>query len=483
MEKDLSWRISPELFNLNNKIIQKYNLSLEDYLFRIYSEYIPETSISEKPRPEEFALLDKLISFNLGLARHFLRDAKKTHEEILDSKEKFLNFQEKEQIIVELCTDSLAKLTKAYMLYEKIKLPFSRDSLTTLSFWSDFWWSSEVLMQFVRATTSTTESKKKIPLVMALYFETFNQILSFFINEYDNSRIYYIPVTDLTNDEIKLLHECRQYWRETNLEKIAEKLANAVEQKLRNLLHNIFTTLYGEYEDRVKMLDKGSRHYISQNVQKDFSSNLPALWNEFQNLNRGQYKNVMTGLGSPEGRRNWNNIFSTVFPRRSEREIYNYLHQFADINIRVSHLKSGQFAPSEQAYLFDFIQKTTWFMMDTNKIYEKLIMGNYFKCENNSALFSLCSFKFEDNALPIEITDDDVKGIIELFNNKTIIRLSLDDQEYVEGYFGIKYRIVFALLSLLKKSVNHPSAKETYRLEASQFKGPEIRMGLSKRII
>ena len=124
MEKDLSWRISPELFNLNNKIIQKYNLSLEDYLFRIYSEYIPETSISEKPRPEEFALLDKLISFNLGLARHFLRDAKKTHEEILDSKEKFLNFQEKEQIIVELCTDSLAKLTKAYMLYEKIKLPF-----------------------------------------------------------------------------------------------------------------------------------------------------------------------------------------------------------------------------------------------------------------------------------------------------------------------------------------------------------------------
>lgn len=478
----LTWKISKELYELNRKIIKEHGLSIEDYLIKLFQEQIPQKKVALKPQNEEFVKLEELLAFvNRDLGMHFLTDAKYLHRKILESNEKYLNNEEKPHIIIENCTKSLAKLTKAYMFYEKMQSIPQGNSLNVLSFWRDFWWSSEAIMQFVRAATSNIENKRKIPIVLNLYREAFHHILNFFSSELENSKLFRIPLVNLKNDEIKLLHECRQFWRENDYKEVADRLVKAVERKIRELLYNVFTVLYGDYENRMKWVDKESRRYIEKNIRKDMGMSFPISLNEFQNLNRAQYKNLMTGIdGSSVGRRNWRCIFSTIFRRWKERDLYNYLSIFAEINIRISHLKDEPFEPSEQDYVYDFMQKSTRFLMSANKVYRELIGSKFFNYDSEKATFSLCYFKYEDNAVPIIITEEYKERIIETFKDKTIVRLSLNDQEYVEGFFGLKYRLVFALLALLYQGLDNPADKSKYTLQIIRVKASEIRMGLSK---
>ena len=484
LDNVLTWKISKELFELNRNIINEYGLSIEDYLVKLFQDQIPQKSVSLKSRNDEFVKLEELLTFvNRDLGMHFLTDAKYLHRKILESTEKYLSFEEKPHIIIENCVKSLAKITKAYMFYENIETIPESNALNTLSFWRDFWWSSEAIMQFVRAATSNIENKRKIPIVLNLYREAFHHILYFFSSELENSKLFRIPLMNLKNDEIKLLHECRQFWRENNYNGVADILVKTVERKIRELIYNVFTVLYGDYENRMKWIDKESRRYIEQNIHKDMSKSFPISLNEFQNLNRSQYKNLMTGIdGSSMGRRNWKHIFSTIFLRWTERDLYNYLSMFAEINIKISHLKDEPFAPSEQDYVYDFMQKSTRFMMSTNRVYGELIGSKFFKCDSETASFSLCYFKYDDNTVPIIITDENKKRIIETFKDKTIVRLSLDDQEYVEGFFGLKYRLVFALLARLHQGMENPADNLKYTLQIMRLKASEIRMALSKII-
>lgn len=451
-------------------------------MIKLFQEQIPQKKVALKPQNEEFVKLEELLTFvNRDLGMHFLTDAKNLHRKILESNEKYLNNEEKPHIIIENCTKSLAKLTKAYMFYEKMQSIPQGNSLNVLSFWRDFWWSSEAIMQFVRATTSNIENKRKIPIVLNLYREAFHHILNFFSSELENSKLFRIPLVNLKNDEIKLLHECRQFWRENDYKEVADRLVKAVERKIRELLYNVFTVLYGDYENRMKWVDKESRRYIEKNIRKDMGMSFPISLNEFQNLNRAQYKNLMTGIdGSSVGRRNWRCIFSTIFRRWKERDLYNYLSIFAEINIRISHLKDEPFEPSEQDYVYDFMQKSTRFLMSANRVYRELIGSKFFNYDSEKATFSLCYFKYEDNAVPIIITEEYKERIIETFKDKTIVRLSLNDQEYVEGFFGLKYRLVFALLALLYQGLENPADKSKYTLQIMRVKASEIRMGLSK---
>jgi hypothetical protein len=481
VDNTLIWKVSKELYETNKKIIQMHNLSMEDYLLKVYSNEIPATGPKPKPWSEEIDSLEMLIEYvEQSLSRALLNDAKNLHHKIIDTQEKHLDLREEPAAIIAECIESLAKLTGAYMVYEGVRKPLARKTLFTLSFWTDFWWSPESVRQFVRAVTTDFEGKRKIALVGALYREAFAQILDFFKEECENSRQYHIPVINLKNDEIELLHTCRGLWRENKYPELAERLVKAVERRLRAFLYDIFTILYGDYQNRVKWLDKDSKKYIEGNVQKDVSAGFSRSRNEFQQLNRRQYRNIMTGVhGSPEGHRNWNCIFSKVFNRWSEKDLDDYLDLFAELNTKVAHDKDDSIGIPEQDYVYDFMQKSTRFLMNINQAYLKLLDSECFRYATNAS-FSLNHFNDSESLVPIEFLKDEMSRVIEILQEKNRMKIPLDDQEYVEGIFGIEYRKVYAILALLRQGTEDISTRTKFKLELVNSRSSEIRVSINK---
>jgi len=242
----------------------------------------------------------------------------------------------------------------------------------------------------------------------------------------------------------------------------------------------VFTILYGDFDQRVKWLDKQSRRYISTNIEKDSAGGFSVSRNEFQQLNRGQYRNLMTGVqGSSEGRRNWKHIFSTVFPQWTENDLDSYLHMFAQINIIISHLKEDSIGVQEQDRVYSFMVKSTRFMMDMNKTYLRLLSSKCFKCEPKT-YFSLNRFKDSETLTPIEVSKDEMELLNGIFQGKNQLRIPLDDQAYLEGIFGLSYRKIFALLAKLCAGVVDKTKREKLELEIIKKNGCELRARLNR---
>jgi hypothetical protein len=483
-EGKLVWRISKELLLVNKKIIQQYNLSLEDYLLKIYFAEFQAEKRKMKLQSEEIQSLNAMLSrMKRDLVREHLEGTRNLHSEIIESGYKYLNSEEEANAIIKKCIASLTKLTLAYQTYERLQRPIGGSDLEDLSFWKDFWWTPEVMQQFVRVVTSESEDKRRLVAhVVSLYREAFPLIFSFFKEEYDKSQQLHIPLVDLKNDEIKLLHDCRDLWGESDYAELASKLTKTIEKKLRVFLYDIFTLLYGDFDNRIKFLDSDSRKYINKNIQENTSKGFSVPRNEFQQLNRGQYKNLITGVhGISEGRRNWNYIFSHVF-KWTEQELDSYLDMFAEINIKVSHINiEDSIRASEQDYVYNFIQKSMRFMMDINNAYLKLLKPDCVELTNPSdSRFSLSNFKDHETLIPIELTEKDIERFIEAFESKNLLKIPLDDQEYMEGVIGLQYRKIYGLIALLTAGKEDPVKAIKLNLKLISKQGSEIKVCLVK---
>ncbi len=483
MEKELVWKISEGLFSVNRKVISMYGLSLEDYLLKLYSEEIPIVAKAQKTKNREISQIDTLMFyFNNRLEGKYLNAAKLLHMKILDYREKYEDSSEySEATIAEDCCESLAQLTMAYMTFEGIPIP-RRTSLEKILFWKDFWWSPEVVLQFGRAIASDMENKRKIPLALSLYREAFPLVVDFFRNEYLNSELFYIHLSYLKNDEIKLFHECRHLWNDNQYREVAEMLTNAIDRKLKVFLYNIFSVLYGDYDNRIKLLDRDSRASICGNSQRDFGSSYSFAKNEYQRLNRHNYKNLMTGIeGSPDGRRNWKTIFSSVFLKWSEIDLYNYLTNIDTIVSRLMHTEDASLEEVERKLIYDLMMTSTTFIRSMNRLYINIITRiDYFKPQGAQVTFSLCTSVVDGFIQPIKLTSNDIKRIEDAFGGKNRIKVLFDDQQFVEGFFGLDYRKAYAAIALAYRGLNEKGEKADFKLHVLASKGPEIRLALSK---
>jgi hypothetical protein len=482
-EGRLVWRVSKELLAVNNQIIRRHNLSLEDYLLRIYLAEFQTDRRKLKPRSEEIQNLDAMLSrMKRDLVHEQLQATRNLHNEIVESGYKYLDSEEEATALMKKCKSSLAKLTIAYQTYERTQTQIGADDLQILAFWKDFWWSPEVIQQFIRAVTQEDEDKRRLVAhVVSIYREAFPMIFNFFSEEYDKSQQLHIPLVGLKNNEIILLHECRDLWRESRYDEIAGRLTRAVERKLRTFLYDTFTILYGDIELRMKFLDSDSRKYILKNIQQETSKGFSVPANEFQQLNRGQYRNMMTGMqGSPEGRRNWNCIFSTIF-KGSEHELDSYLATFADFNTKVAHMKEDSIGAPEQDYVYNYMQRSMRFMMDINNAYLKLLKTDSYRFTNQTdSRFSLVNFKDQETLTPIELAKVEVERFTEAFEGKDQLKVPLDDQEYMEGVVGLKYRKIYALLALLIAGREDQVKSTKLNLKVLRTQGCELKVRLVK---
>ncbi len=475
------WKISKELYSLNKTCIKDYKLSMEDYLFQLFGDRLPEKKKEAKEINQEIFQLDTMLkSMPQDLGLEYLTAAKRVHLKILETEDRYSSNET--VTMMNACTKALSLLTRSVIFYMRAQAPAVRDDFALLSFWTDFWWCPESISQFCRAVTSDVAPQKKFPLVLSLYREAFSLILNFFKSEHENSRIFYIPLSLLKDDELKILHECRRRLSNFEYDEALDTMVKFIDRKLRTFLHDIFSLLYGDYENRMKWVDRDTLKQIQLSVGSNFPSGFSPLHNEFMAISKVKFRHIMTGLDeSTIGRRNWRCIFGESFSKWQERELYEYLGVLEEFKDTLSAMNDDTAFGNKENYVLTFMKKSIKFMRSINLTYIKLVTSGYLKYDEK-AFFSLCNFDDLQTLTPIDIAKEDIDRIIELFKNKNKLRLQLDNQEYLEGFFGMDYRKAYAILSLLHHSFEFGPDKTKACLELVSSNSPEIQVRISTAV-
>ncbi|MDG7016168.1 MAG: hypothetical protein JRM82_02210, partial [Nitrososphaerota archaeon] len=475
----VKWKVSREFENRANMVRRVYKLDPEDYLVRIYS---PQAEAKSKPRNETVEAMETLMSkMRRDQVYDFLDVSKTLYAEVVGKPHDFFRNEGEARELANKCADSLSSLTRAYLVYEQIPIPAKLSGNKILEFWTDFWWSPEILHQCSRLAESQESANETAPILLNFYREAFPQLFEFFRKQYEQSRRIRIPLVNLTNEEIKLFNDCRDWIIESRYVEIADRLSTYIERKLRKFLLDEFTLLYGERESRLAHLDKTSRGYIKDETARDGSRLWSPAANEMQLLNRKQYKDIMTGTeGSPEGRQNWLGIFSSTFQGWSETDLHRFLDTFGEVNIIASHKKDSALGLEQEHFVQKFVQDSIDFLIRINRAYLRILGQGVLRRESPTSFrFSFCNFKDASSTTPVEIQPEEASRFAGRFSNGRSFVVYFDDQGRTKDYFDIGYRCLCAMLSLLANQSEDEKRKSKITLMILSTKGPEVRCALT----
>jgi hypothetical protein len=480
------WVICKELNDANRKVLKTYNLSLEDYLTKIYIAPL-------RPRPgkiertcEELEILDSLLN-KIGSkeVRNLMKASRNKHADIIEEMEKHERKPASIDPVVD-CTASLALLTKAMARFLGLEIASTNDLLFLRGFWRTFWFSPNEIAEFINQAEKSEVSQidERVWYSCSVYRDAYDSVVRFFADEVE-SGFMMIPVAGLSNEEIAQFHEIRRSWSKNLYFEVVDQTTRLVEKKFRRFLFNIFTLLYGEREARLSRLDKMTRDYIQQNIQSDHEKGLGLTKNEFEQVNRGNYKNFIIGMFNKDvGVRNWKQVFEHVFAPVSETEIKVFLDMLAEYNIATSHIKEGAFRAEQQTRIFNFVLKSLEMTRKMNETYRLLIEKSLHIVETQGGFhqlfFSLDNLKDKECLNSISVKNSNAQRVIEQLSRQSRVPIDLEDAEWIESYYSIGYREFMAILARLTIQTPLEAKKTGIRLEIEGFQGSKVFLKVTK---
>lgn len=458
-------------------VFKKFGLSPDQYLKRVYGK-ASERVREDKGKNPELALVDSFVSaLPQGGVRDCVQAARDMHKDILAKNEIYLTSEEAIQVLG-LCSKSLATLTRAYKSFEKLPIIEGDLDESQLEFWKDFWRDdiATTVQEYLRLK-GRTDDRKSLLYAIETYGRIFLLEFGFLKKQHDDATKIPIPLLDLKNSEVRVLNSCREAWIVGDYAAAASDLNSLIERKIRTVLFDSFALLYGPRNERMKWIDKETRGYIFKGLKEEQEKGLTSTANEFNFLNRGQYKLVMTGSNgnSAEGRRNWNAIFSDVFHPWSEQDLYNYLDAFADYNIGTSHNFFEKFGADQPSAVFDAIIRSEKFLSSINRAYLRLLDSEHSRLESDgsSLRFSFSKFSDSNTTSPIPIDREEMQALPKTYLDKRF-EVALDDQYRVQSSFGVGYREFYAVLAASLRQVVLGGGSEA-KLKMASKRGSEVK--------
>jgi hypothetical protein len=482
------WAICQELYEVNKKIIRTYNLSIEDYLAKIYMA--PPTVKVRKTEKvnEDLKVLDSLVNFLTNReAKKLTKASRAKHAGIIDEMDKYERKAGSKDIVLE-CASGLALLTKAIARFLGLEIPQKDDLSLLRGFWREFWFSPGEVSEFINQASGCIEleQSERIWYSCLVYRDAFSVLLNFFSEEADKSRYMMIPIAGLSNEEIGIFHEIRNAWAKNAYFDVAELTTRFIEKKIRSFLFNLFTLLYGDREARLSRLDKTTRDYILQNIQKDQEKGLNVSKNEFEQVNRGNYKNFMIGSYNKDiGRDNWMNSFRQVFAPLTENDVKDFLDLLADVNIATSHVKKGAFGAEQQTLILNYVLRSIDITKRINYTYRTIIEKYLHVLETHGATrfqlyFSLCNLQDKDSLTPIFVKASNASRIADQLVRQGSVSVDLEDTQFIESFFGIGYREFIAMVARLVSQMPIEAKKTGLRVTITNAKGSVITLNATK---
>jgi hypothetical protein len=481
------WVISRELDEMNRKILKDYNLSIEDYLTKIYIAPLHARAGKITKTNEELLTIDSLInSLTNREVKNLAKTSRDKHAEIIEQMDRHERMAESKEIVL-ACTMSLSLLTKALARFLGLQVA-PKDDLSFLSdFWKDFWYSPGEIAEFMNQASACKEPGQGVRIWYSciVYRDAYSAVLNFFADEVDKSRYMMIPLAGLSNDEIRHFHEIRTQWAKNAYFEAADLTTQIVEKKLRSFLFNVFTLLYGDRDARLDRVDTMTKHEILQNIQKDQAKGMGLSKNEFEQLNRGNYKNFMISFYNKDvGRRNWTQVFKQVFAPLTENDIRDFLDIFADFNIATSHAKYGALGAEQQTRIFNYVLKALDIVKRMNQTYTTLVEKGLFVLEGQygagtKLFFSLGNFEDKDALTPIFVKGTTAQRVGEQMLRQGRMSLDLEDAQFLASYFSIGYREFMGILARSVTQSPKDAKKTGIRVRVESSRGSSITLKIT----
>jgi hypothetical protein len=471
------WALDPNIADTFNKIVEEYNLYPEDYLKKIF--FIQEKVIKKIIKVELIEELEGFINEHektldnsvvelIKCSLSLLKEYEQIHKEEIDN--------EKYKKNVNLLVTSLSCLTKAIFIIEGKKV-FPLEEKNVLESWKDYWFYPNAIANLINEVwyNQAYPSREKLGYVYLNFNEAYNDLFDYlketiFLNKCTN---ILIPYPKLKKDEIEILNKIRKDYHLSTDGKsyfdIVKDANNLVENKFKACFYNQLGLIYGDIKNRLNMLE-GLKEYI---IKKGVEYSNP-FFNEFENLNRGEYKKLI--LENTKLKRQY---FPFLFKDWDNNELDSFLDVFCDTNIIISHLKTQRVTSEDQAYIYRFLLNSIGTIHMLNGLYIKLLEDYfYFIIHPNNTIVS-CYFSppgiksnntemidHKLNSLDDKIKIQNIKDIAEINitleeinliyekiknyagNGKKYL-LDLEDFELIYNLFSIEYRKFMAILALL----------------------------------
>ena len=335
-----------------------------------------------------------------------------------------------------------------------MEIPYEeKNEIFLREFYRDFWFSPP-MAEFINQISDHENESDRIWVICGLYKDVFDQIITLIEDEVRDSQCFKIPLQNLSSQEVLKFRKIRKKWMDGSYFDVAELTTEFFEKKFKDFIYNIFSILYGKTSNRLNRLDKSSKEYILKNMAETKSRGFNVSRSEFDQLNRGNFKNFVIGLFDTRiGKKNWNEVFSYVFNPLSEKTICEFLSHFAEINIIVSHRKKESINSENQRLILEYVLTAFDLTKKMNKAYHTLYQEGFFIEEtplSKKFRFSFNNLKDINSLEPIRVTQNTANRVYQTLERlKNNFKIDLEDKNTTETYFHVAYREFYAILARL----------------------------------
>lgn len=471
--------ISPELRTANDEVVAQFDLSLEDYMLPIYGTKQLKPVVGERDALELTQLEQLSEKVTNPALKTLLKDASSSYR-LVSQRLGGLN-EPLDRKLVELATQSVISLTRAWALIEESPEPQSRQDAER--FWSESWIVPGAVSEFYRGTPAELLSDIELRYALRLYEQAFAGIANQLVRLYEGSRFLYLPRAKLTRNEMESLSKAHEDFLNGKYLQSLRDCTNLVETRLRTFCFNFFSLLYGRPERRIQRIDDKTAEIIRDTKKKH---GYPES-NEFEFLNRGQYKNFIAGT-DPHAQSNWRELFQYVFAPWNEQTVLDFLNRFAEFNVKTSHAVSSAFRAEEQSEMRRYLGDCVTFLTSMNTAYRRLFTDWHYQetlsTEPRNAHY-FCLHKFPEYKValaPIFVSMERAQALISEFKSKIGVSpfVDLSDWQYVKTVFNCDYREFVAFLSALWKASIAESQDLRVRVGVTKWFGSEAKLEFSE---
>ncbi len=347
-EDELVWKITPLLNELNKNIITQFNLSMEDYLVPIYSA--PTLKLKkEKIEQNKVEIFEQdLREWKGKLEPSFeasLKIALKIYSENIFP---FTETQSKKLNSLSM-TFKIGKIRECIWMMMKSIFGFESPLLLDICGESNIlgWTLRHRTLEYTQHFISLEQNLPKggierdyITRLISFANDAFGELWAEFKESMNIYQSCYVKCCEIPrkvlrttyseyNNIFSITQPREEYFASLN------KLVGEIEETIRQYLLVSCTLIFGPYHLRIKYYPENIRKYITKNVPS--SSTFYESYNEFENLNRGQYRFLFTQIGKSS--EFYRFIIQPIIEKWDLQDIKSFFELFGDLNIIAGHRK------------------------------------------------------------------------------------------------------------------------------------------------
>ncbi len=427
------WVINPELLSINNKVVNMFSVSLENYLLALYG--------FSKKQPvaagEELDLVDRLISASENDAlRRMLSQVKEMHSQIVTAQ---IDHEARvmPKVLRNLCLKSLETLSQAYFTH----IDTFDVQIQPLRTRTKYWFSPHEVGQFLDSVKGLEQLDDRIWYIVNMYRQTFAAITNFVLRQLTRTELFPIGSRDLTRKESVDLASITNEWMNGSYVDSVGGLRLLLEKRTSRFLYNTFLLLYGEFDNRILHCPEKMRKRLSDAFLPETQNKFGIEeHNEFNSLRLAEIASIIAGDETTSWD-NWRNVFIVVFEPIEREKFYETLVQIDTL----CKVKGWNEEKVEELRIL--VWDATDYLRQMNTSYLELLRRGVFVVGKGASreIYIGMNADLIGGLDPIDFDCDMAERVL---NSLSKERIPLDDPQFIQSSLGCSYRFFFALVGL-----------------------------------